>query len=104
MRFAVELKPILMGGAMGLMMLGMLHLMLTGNSDLGGIALALFIGAHLVIVGVLLGLGLFAARMSPKLRARLAQIHRPGMRQVMIMALSAGAVALLMHLILHGGI
>lgn len=97
-------KPMVMGTLMGLMMLGMVHLMLTGESNLAGAALAMFVGAHVVIVAAVLLLGLVAARLSPGAQRLLARVHKPKPRHAAQMVASAVGVAALIHLIVHGGL
>lgn len=96
------IMPLAMGLAMGPLMLMMLHGMATGEGGRSGLALAVFAGAHVAVVAVVLVLGLFAARLSPGLRARLTRMHRPGGRAAALMLAGAAASALAVHL-LHGG-
>ncbi len=90
--------PVAMGLIMGPMVLWMIHGAATGNG-LSGWALLAFVGAHLVVVGVILGAGIVAARLAPGLRHRR---HRPSLGHVGLMGASAVASASLVHLI-HGG-
>lgn len=96
------LAPVLMGSAMGLMMLWMLHGALTGEGAMGAGALVVFVGAHVVIAAVAILAVVFAARLSERANGWLNRLHRPSLRHVGLMlgsaALSAGAV----HLIAHG--
>ena len=94
------MKPVLMGGLMGAMMLWMSHdALVSGTTPL---ALGLFVGAHVAVV-ILLGLaGLWVARRGP-LPSRLAFLtHRPSARHIALMVGSAVLSAGLTHLI-HGG-
>ena len=100
---AKQAMPVLMGAGMGLMMLWMLHGVLVDGNWVSGWALAVFIGAHVVVAALALATALFAARLSPGMRARLARLHRPSWRHVGVMLASAAATAGLVHLI-HGGI
>lgn len=96
--------PVVMGGVMGLMMMWMLHGALTGDGVLGDGALALFILAHLAVAGVLIGAGVFAARLSPRMRGWQARLHRPSVRHVAVMLGSAVTTAGIVHLTVHGGL
>ncbi len=95
--------PIAMGLVMGPMMLWMLHGMLTGDGP-AGLALLAFVGAHIVVASVVLITGLFAASLSPSLRARLDRLHRPSLRHVGLMLGAALTMALIVHLVVHGGL
>ncbi|MGC1503406.1 MAG: hypothetical protein WA782_04615 [Sulfitobacter sp.] len=104
MRAGPALKPIFMGTVMGLMMLGMVHQMLTGDQAMGRAALLAFVGVHLaVILGVAVA-GIWAARFSPRLKRWLGKLHRPSMRHLASMLASGTAAALIVHLYLHGGV
>lgn len=96
--------PLLMGPLMGAIMLWMLHGFLTGESTLSGPALAVFIGAHVAVLVVVLGAGLFAARLSPRVRNWMARVHRPSWRHMGAMMGSAVASAAVVHVIVHGGL
>ncbi len=95
-------RPLLMGGIMGIMMLGMVHIALTGQSDLGVAAVAVFLGAHVISVLLLLTAAFCAARLAPSFRARLDRRPRPGLRHLAIMATGATIVFLATHLLWHG--
>lgn len=97
------LMPTLMGAAMGAMMLFMLHGVLTGNTELSGLGLAVFIAAHGVVVLGVMGLGLLSVSRFPRLKIWLSRVHRPNLRHVCTMFASAAATAGIIHLI-HGGI
>ena len=93
--------PFFMGAAMGLMMLWMLHGQLTGDSAQSGVALTVFVGAHVLAAGAVIAGGVYAARLSPALRRRLARLHRPSWRHLLLMlagaAMSAGAAHIWIH-------
>lgn len=97
-------KPIIMGALMGLMMLWMMHGALTGQSDLGLGALVVFVVAHVAIVLVLIGLAMFGARLSPKLRAWTGRLHRPSYAHLIVMLAGAVVAVGAAHLLLHGGL
>jgi len=99
----MSLRPMILGGLMGLMMMGMLHLMLTGETTLGGAALGMFVLVHLALIAALVGASIFAARLSAPLRAKMARLHRPDLRHVPSMVVSAVLGAIFMHLFIHGG-
>ena len=96
-----RIMPIAMGGLMGPMMLWMLHGMLTGDGP-SGVALVIFVGVHVLVVAVLLAAAVFAARLSPGLRARLGRLHRPSPRHIGLMLGSATLAALIVHFGIHG--
>ena len=95
-------KPFAMGAAMAPMMLWMLHGQLTGSNTMSGPALVIFVGAHLLIVAILVGATFLTARLSPRLRPLLARMHRPSLQHFLRMlggaALTAGAI----HIAFHG--
>lgn len=93
--------PIGMGLIMGPMMLWMLHDQLTGQGT-SPLAVAAFVGAHVLILLVVIGAGLFAARLSPGMREKLDRLHRPSWGHIGKMLASAAAAALIIHLVLHG--
>ncbi len=95
------IAPIGMGIIMGLMMLWMLHGQLTGQ-DVSLVALTAFVAAHGVILLIIIGAGVFAARLSPGIRQKLDRLHRPSSRHMGKMLGSATTTALTIHLILHG--
>lgn len=97
-------KPALMGSLMGLMMLAMVHLMMTSESNLAGTALVAFVGAHLALVLGLVAISWWAIRFSPALRARISKLHRPDTAHITVMLIAALLAAGLSHLALHGGI
>lgn len=95
------IKPIIMGGLMGVMMLWMLHGALTGGGVTGW-ALVAFVGAHVALVLVALAATVFAARLSPRVRDLMARVHRPSWRHVGAMSGSAAVVTAAIHVGLHG--
>ena len=100
MRYA---RPLAMGVAMGLMMLWMVHGIVTGNSALAGPASVLFVLAHLAVPLLILGLGVFAARMSPRLYARLPRLRRPSLPHIATMFAGAAGGAALAHVAILAG-
>ena len=68
--------PFVMGAAMGLMMLRMLHSAVLNEGGPAGLALVVFIGAHVLLGLVALAVTIFAARISQKARKFLARLHR----------------------------
>lgn len=95
------LMALTMGALMGLMMLWMLHGAVTGETQRSLAGAAVFVGAHVLVLAVLLALPAFAARRAPWLHARLSRLHRPSLRHVSLMLGAAGTSALIVHLI-HG--
>lgn len=96
------IKPLMFGIVMGLMMLWMLHGVLTGQTNIAGPALVVFIGTHVLIVASILVSSIFLARLSPRLRRRLQHIHRPSLSHLFPMISGAIFAAATTHLILHG--
>lgn len=95
-------RPFMMGILMGPMVLWMAHGAMTSNNGLSGSALAAFIGAHVLIGLVIIGGGVFAARLSPQARDLIDRLHRPSIKHVMWMLVGAAAAATAVHLSLHG--
>ncbi len=95
--------PVLMGPVMGAMMLWMLHGALVGGG-VGGVALVVFVLAHVVVVGTVALAAVFAARLSPRLRGWLTRVHRPSLRHVGLMMGSALMTAGVIHVVVHGGL
>ena len=96
--------PALMGAVMGLMMLRLVHGALTGQSAMAAPALIGFILLHVVVLGALAALMIWAARYAPALRHRLDRLHRPSLRHLTQMLTGALAAVLAAHLFLHGGL
>lgn len=96
-------KPVIMGGLMGVMMMGMLHGALTGGGMAAG-ALVVFVAAHVVIVFVVALAVWLGVRMSPRVQQILARVHRPSLRHVGAMFGSAVVIAGAVHLVVHGGL
>ncbi|MCF2869659.1 hypothetical protein L0664_01150 [Octadecabacter sp. G9-8] len=95
------MKPVIMGGLMGLMMMWMLHGAVTGDGMAAG-ALIAFVGAHLALV-VIAGAVIWAGtRFSPRVVRVLSRLHRPSRSHVMVMLASAIVVAGVVHLSAHG--
>ena len=93
--------PLVAGMLMGLMMLWMAHGAMTG-SEVSGIALVAFVGAHLLVALIAVGAIVFAARLTPNFRARLARLHRPNLNHFTQMLAGAVIAAGTVHLIVHG--
>lgn len=104
MTFKIATKPRVMGGAMGLMMLWMIHQQMTTPTALQGTALAAFISIHLLLLGALIGGAIFATRLHPRLQRIIAKLHRRSWAHMRDMVLGMAVTAGLAHLILHGGI
>ncbi len=100
----IPMKPLIIGAAMGLMMLAMAHPMLTGTSDKGGLALLAFVAAHLFVVLALAGLGVLATRFAPRLQRQLNRIHRPSRKHITTMLAGATLATGIAHLTIHGGL
>ena len=98
----MTIRPFIMGSAMGAMMLWMLHQSLISGSGIGGWAALTFVLAHFAVVGAALSVTVFAVRLSPRWRARLARLHRPDIRHLGAMAIGAVGAAAVIHLTLHG--
>lgn len=94
-------KPMVMGGLMGVMMLWMLHGAVTGDG-VGLWAAALFVAAHVVLVALILGAAVFAARLSPAARRVLARVHRPSLSHMGTMVGTAVLIVAVVHLGAHG--
>jgi len=102
MRVSNHMKPMIMGGLMGLMMMWMLHGALTGDGAIGAGALIAFVAAHAVVAAVAIGMAVFAARLSPRIRQFIDRLHRPSVSHVTAMLTSAAVVALVLHFGVHG--
>ena len=96
-------KPMMMGGAMGAMMLWMLHQGLTDPAGLGWVAIAGFVAIHVILAAAVVTGIVFAARLSPTWRARLKRLHRPSMSHLAAMLLGMATVGLTVHIAVHGG-
>lgn len=94
--------PYAMGGAMGLMMLGMVHMTVTGQSELGVWAAIGFVLAHVAAVLVIVVVPLAAARHIPRLARYIEQMHRPSWAHLRQMLIGAGLAVALTHVTLHG--
>ena len=89
--------PFLLGAAMGVVMIGMLHRpIMSGDFD-GTMTLAAFVGAHLA---VLMAVGLLFLAV-PALRQRIIR-HRPSLRHAALMLGGAVAAAATIHFGIHG--
>lgn len=95
------IKPAMMGALMGLMMVWTLHGALTGGG-VSGWALAAFVTAHVAVAAVLVGAAVFASRLSPRLRAWIARLHRPSFRHAGAMLGCAACTFGTLHLFAHG--
>lgn len=94
----------MMGGAMGLMMLWMLHQQMTAPNAMQGLALVGFIGAHVIILAALIVGALFASRLHPRIQSLLAKLHRPSWSHLRDMLAGMALTAGFAHIILHGGL
>lgn len=100
-----HLFPTLMGGAMGLMMLMMVHNLLTSpDGSAGGMALVIFVGAHVAVVALLLIAGFFATRSTGPMQRLLSRLHRPSRAHIGAMLLGMALSGSAAHLFLHGGL
>ena len=104
MRVSNHMKPMIMGGLMGLMMMWMLHGALTGGGTPGASALVAFVAAHVGLAAIAFGAVLFAARLSPRTKALTDRLPRPSFRHVGLMLAAALIVTATVHLVIHGGI
>ena len=91
-----------MGALMGVMMLWMLHGAISGGNTVGAMALIGFIGAHVALLLIALGAGVFAARMSPRLQGWIDQMHKPSLPHVGAMFGTAVVFIGVVHLAGHG--
>ena len=92
------MRPILMGSAMAVMMLAMLHRpIMEGTLSLGTASVG-FVLAHLAVAGGVLALATFV----PAVRRRIRS-HRPSVRHVLAMLVGAVVVAGTTHALIHGG-
>ena len=92
------MRSILMGSAMAVMMLAMLHRpIMEGTLSLGTASVG-FVLAHLAVAGGVLGLAVFV----PAVRQRVAR-HRPDGRHVLAMLVGAVLTAGATHAVMHGG-
>lgn len=96
-------RPLTMGAAMGLIMLWMIHGIVTGDKELAGPALVVFVLAHIALPLLILGLGLFAARMSPRFYARLPRLRRRSLPHIATMSAGAAGGATLAHVVIAVG-
>ena len=104
MKTRAAFRPLVMGAFMALMVLGMAHMIMTGSSTLGPGALVAFVLFHVLILVLLATAGIWLMRLSPRLHALLARVHRPSLGHFLNMLAGAAIAAGLTHLILHGGL
>ena len=97
------LMPIAMGAIMGLMMLWMVHMQITGDTARSLGALAVFVGAHVALIGAVIILPLIAARKLVWLQPFTDRLHRPSLRHITLMLAGAALAAAIVHVTLHGG-
>ena len=90
-------KPFLIGGAMALMMLWMLHDRLMGAQAILASAAIAFLATHLAIVLPLIGLTAFV----PKVRRAIAS-HRPNLAHIGAMIGGILITAAGVHFAMHG--
>ena len=98
---STQAKPLAVGAVMGAMLLWMLHGALM-EDGVSAYAVAAFIGAHLIVLAVLVTAGLFAARLSPRTRAMLNRLHRPNLSHIGSMLLGMAAMMGAIHLACMG--
>ncbi|MEM9579792.1 MAG: hypothetical protein AAF891_03830 [Pseudomonadota bacterium] len=94
-------KPLIMGAAMGAMMLWMLHGFLTGDAELSHYGALAFLGAHVAAIGGIALLTVLGAKRNERVAALMGKLHRPTLGHTGAMLISAFSIALLIHLI-HG--
>jgi hypothetical protein len=95
------MKPVVMGGLMGLMMMWMLHGALSGVGMAAGPLIA-FVGAHLALALIATVLIWAGTRLSPRFVSILSRLHRPSLSHVGAMLVSTVVAAGLVHLSMHG--
>lgn len=93
------MKPLILGSLMAGIMLLMLHDPIMTGQLTGTVATLAFVGAHLLIAGILLGVLLFL----PRFRAKVVA-HRPSPRHAFLMLVGLVGTASLAHLFMHGGV
>lgn len=98
---SLHLKPTLMGAAMGLMMLWMMHDSLM-RQDADVTALLVFTGLHVLVFEAIAVATLFGSRLSPTLKRVVAKLHRPSRKHIASMLVGMGAAITLTHLFVHG--
>ena len=91
--------PVALGALMGVAMLWMIHGKIISGDAPDLTVLAVFIGLHVAVIGVVLLLPLIA---SPGLRRWLSRRHRPDARHFSLMIGGAALGAAALHLALHG--
>jgi len=99
-----SIAPLIIGAAMGLMLLWMVHMQMT-NGKAGSLgALIVFVGAHVAVLALALVVPLRAARRLVWVRHLTDRVHRPSLRHGALMlggALMATGTA---HFALHSGV
>ena len=96
--------PLLMGSAMGVMMLMPLHGVLTGETSVLSWSAFAFIAAHVAVALAVFAIFALGLTRFPKVASLASRLHRPSLKHISVMLCSAGATALLIHLFLHGGL
>ncbi|MFL4468660.1 hypothetical protein ACERZ8_01760 [Tateyamaria armeniaca] len=99
-----SLMPFVMGAVMGLVMLWMLHMQITGEGDQSIAALVVFAAAHVGALAAILVVPLFAARRLAWVRRLAKHMHRPRLSQAVYMLAGAVFAAAITHVIIHGGV
>lgn len=102
MKISGRSKPLVMGLLMGFMMVWMAHSALTGGGTMGATALIGFAAAHVVLIAVILGAAVFAARLSPRAKGWIDRLHRPSLHHVGHMLIGAAIAFGSVHLAIHG--
>lgn len=97
----ISYRPLAMGLLMGPMMLWMIHGQMTGSAQ-SGWAAAAFVGAHLLILAAIVAGAVFAARLSPRMHAVSARLHRPSLAHLGAMLSGFAISGLVVHFLLHG--
>ena len=96
--------PLIIGAAMGLMMLWMVHMQITnGDASSLGVLIA-FVGAHVAVLALVLVVPLLAARRLVWTRHLTDRVHRPSLRHVALMSGGAIMATGTAHIVLHSGV
>jgi len=99
-----SIAPLIIGAAMGLMMLWMVHMQIT-NGDAGSLGVLIaFVGAHVAVLALVLVVPLLAARRLVWVRHLTDRVHRPSLRHVALMLGGATMATGTAHIVLHSGV
>mmetsp|Transcript_18462 Transcript_18462/g.30107 ORF Transcript_18462/g.30107 Transcript_18462/m.30107 type:complete len:99 (+) Transcript_18462:12345-12641(+) len=96
--------PLAMGAVMGLMMLWMVHMQITGDGARSRGALLVFVGTHMVLIAALVILPLIASRRLGWVRRVTDRLHRPSLRHIALMLTGAALATAITHVAIHGGV